>query len=82
MPIVGTILKLWYLFLKTMATVGYARVSSIGQSLEVQQDKLHEYGCTKIYQEKRSGTTANRPELQQCIDYVRDGDVLVITKLL
>ena len=64
-----------------MATIGYARVSSVGQSLEVQQDKLNEYGCTKIYQEKRSGTTANRPQLKQCLDYVRDGDVLVITKL-
>ena len=64
-----------------MATIGYARVSSVGQSLEVQEDKLNEYGCTKIYQEKRSGTTANRPQLKQCLDYVRDGDVLVITKL-
>ena len=64
-----------------MATIGYARVSSVGQSLEVQQDKLNEYGCTKIYREKRSGTTANRPQLKQCLDYVRDGDVLVITKL-
>ena len=64
-----------------MATIGYARVSSVGQSLEVQQDKLNEYGCTKTYREKRSGTTANRPQLKQCLDYVRDGDVLVITKL-
>jgi len=64
-----------------MAIIGYARVSSAGQSLEVQNDKLTEYGCTKIYREKRSGTTVNRPQLKQCLDYVRDGDVLVITKL-
>ena len=64
-----------------MAIVGYARVSSIGQSLEVQIDKLNDYGCDKIFQEKRSGTTAQRPELKNCLDYVRDGDVLVITKL-
>ncbi|MES9964831.1 MAG: recombinase family protein [Candidatus Sedimenticola sp. 20ELBAFRAG] len=64
-----------------MEVIGYARVSSVGQSLEVQNEKLKEYGCTKIYKEKRSGTTANRPELKNCIDYVRDGDVLVITKL-
>lgn len=64
-----------------MATVGYARVSSVGQSLEVQLEKLNEYGCTKTYKEKKSGTTANRPELKKCLDYVRDGDVLVITKL-
>ena len=64
-----------------MATIGYARVSSVGQSLNVQVDNLNDFGCEKIYQEKRSGTTANRPQLKQCLDYVRDGDVLVITKL-
>jgi DNA invertase Pin-like site-specific DNA recombinase len=64
-----------------MAIVGYARVSSVGQSLDVQLSKLSEHGCNKIYQEKRSGTTADRPELKACLDYVRDGDVLVITKL-
>lgn len=66
---------------KTLAIVGYARVSSVGQSLDVQLSKLAEYGCDKVYQEKRSGTTADRPELKKCLDYVRDGDVLVITKL-
>ena len=64
-----------------MALVGYARVSSSGQSLEVQLDKLRKYQCDKIYQEKKSGVTANRPELKKCLDYVREGDVLVITKL-
>lgn len=64
-----------------MAIIGYARVSSIGQSLEVQEQGLNDFGCDKIYQEKRSGTTANRPQLQACLDYVRDGDTLVITKL-
>ena len=64
-----------------MATVGYARVSSVGQSLDVQLSKLSGYGCTKVYQEKRSGTTADRPELKACLDYVRESDVLVITKL-
>lgn len=64
-----------------MAIVGYARVSSIGQSLEVQLDKLKTNHCDKIYQEKKSGITANRSELKKCLDYVREGDVLVITKL-
>ena len=64
-----------------MAKVGYARVSTAGQSLGVQLDTLKTYGCEKIYQEKRSGTTANRPELNSILDYVRDGDSLVITKL-
>lgn len=64
-----------------MAIIGYARVSTIGQSLDVQLEKLSEYGCEKVYQEKVSGTTANRTELKKCLDYIRDGDVLVITKL-
>lgn len=64
-----------------MAVVGYARVSTVGQSLDVQLDKLNQRGCEKIYSDKKSGTTADRPELKQCLDYVRDGDKLVITKL-
>lgn len=61
--------------------VGYARVSSTGQSLEVQIEKLKNYGCTKIYAEKMSGIDQNRPALISCIDYVREHDTLVITKL-
>jgi len=64
-----------------MSIIGYARVSSVGQSLDVQIDKLTEYGCDKVFKEKRSGTTAQRIELKNCLDYVRDGDILVITKL-
>ena len=64
-----------------MAVVGYARVSSLGQSLEVQQEKLVSYGVNKLFAEKLSVTTAARPELKSCLDYVRAGDVLVITKL-
>ena len=64
-----------------MAVVGYARVSTVGQSLTVQNDKLKDYGCEKIYQEKITGTTSNRAELKACLDFIRDGDKLVITKL-
>lgn len=65
-----------------MAIVGYARVSSTGQSLDVQIEKLNNYGCEKIYQEKISGVEQNRPELIKCLDYVRDSkDTLVITRL-
>lgn len=62
-------------------TIGYARVSSTGQSLDVQLEKLNDYGCTRIYQEKITGTTNNRPELKACLEYLREGDKLVITKL-
>ncbi|WP_018299342.1 recombinase family protein [Fangia hongkongensis] len=61
--------------------IGYARVSSSGQSLDVQIDKLKETGCEKIYQEKISGTDQNRPKLLECLDYVRAGDTLIVTKL-
>lgn len=64
-----------------MVCVGYGRVSSTGQSLDVQRAKLESHGCEKIFEEKRTGTTANRPQLQQMLDYVREGDNLVITKL-
>ena len=65
-----------------MAIIGYARVSSIGQKLDVQLEKLKNQGCEKIYQEKESATnTIKRPQLMACLDYVREGDSLVITKL-
>lgn len=64
-----------------MPRVGYARVSSTGQSLEVQLDKLSQAECDRIYQEKRSGRTADRPEFQACMNYLREGDTLIITRL-
>ena len=62
-----------------MSTVGYARVSSVGQSLDVQLDKLKD--CDKVFQEKKTGTSSNRPRLKACLEYVRDGDTLVVTRL-
>lgn len=62
-----------------MALVGYARVSSVGQSLDVQLDKLGH--CDKIFQEKHSGATSTRPRLHDCLEYVREGDTLVVTRL-
>lgn len=62
-----------------MALVGYARVSSVGQTLTVQLDKLQT--CDKIFQEKVSGINVKRPQLQACLEYVRQGDTLVVTKL-
>ncbi|HTO32599.1 MAG TPA: recombinase family protein [Pararhizobium sp.] len=62
--------------------VGYARVSSVGQSLDVQLDALSAAGCEKIFSEKQSGTSiAKRSELAEAISYVRDGDTLVVTRL-
>ena len=62
-----------------MARVGYARVSSVGQSLAVQLDKLQH--CDKIFQEHASGAGGRRPRLEACLEYVREGATLVVTRL-
>lgn len=62
--------------------VGYARVSSVGQSLDVQLEALQAAGCEKIFSEKRSGTSAvDRAELDAALSFVREGDTLVVTRL-
>lgn len=62
-----------------MSIIGYARVSSSGQSLEIQLSKLK--NCDKIFQEKKSGVSGNRVQLKLCLDYIREGDTLVVTRL-
>lgn len=65
-----------------MAVVGYARVSSVGQSLEVQEDALRAAGCEKVFSEKRTGTTqAGREELRRALEYVREGDTFVVSRI-
>lgn len=55
--------------------VRYARVSSVGQSLEVQRKQLQAAGCEKLFEEKRSGRTASdRQQLQAALEFVREGD--------
>lgn len=62
--------------------IGYCRVSSSSQALDVQLERLQQAGCLRIFSEKKSGRQAdNREELQACLGYVREGDVLVITRL-
>ena len=61
--------------------VGYARVSTVGQSLDEQRDKLTRANCSKIFEEKITGKKRDRPELTRLLEYVRDGDTLIITKL-
>jgi DNA invertase Pin-like site-specific DNA recombinase len=65
-----------------MALVGYCRVSSVGQSLDIQEQQLRDAGCEEIFAEKRSGTTtAGREQLEAALRFVRKGDVLVVTRL-
>jgi DNA invertase Pin-like site-specific DNA recombinase len=62
--------------------VGYCRVSSDDQSLDVQRQQLTEAGCERIFEEKVSGeSTDNRGQLQAALQFVREGDVLLVAKL-
>jgi len=62
--------------------VGYARVSSAGQSLEVQTDALRAAGCEKLFMEKESGTTTdNRKALADALEFIREGDCFIVTRI-
>src|SRR5947207_6353348 len=65
-----------------MTTIGYARVSTTDQHLEVQEKALRAAGCDTIRSEKRTGTTtAGRDELRTVLDFLRKGDVLMVTRI-
>ena len=64
-----------------MAKIGYARVSTRSQNDDSQVDELSGYGCDKIFTDKASGKLAARPELDKALDWLRAGDVFVITRL-
>ena len=64
-----------------MAIVGYARVSTYEQNLDVQLNALNKEGCNIIFQEKKSGKDIEREELKKLLAYLRKGDVVVVYKL-
>ena len=65
-----------------MSIVGYARVSTTDQDLDLQLAALKAAGCDVIRAEKCSGTSTNgRAELRTILDFVRKGDVLVVTRI-
>ena len=61
--------------------VGYARVSTREQDLTLQLDALQTAGCTKVFEEKASGAQRERPALKAALEYMREGDTLVVWKL-
>lgn len=61
--------------------VGYARVSTDDQNLDLQHDALKKVGCEQIYEDQLSGARAERPGLQQALEYARNGDTLVVWRL-
>jgi len=64
-----------------MALIGYARISTQHQSLDMQIDALKKEGCIKIFSETVSGAKANRPQFTACLDYLREDDTIVVWKL-
>jgi DNA invertase Pin-like site-specific DNA recombinase len=61
--------------------IGYARVSSDDQNLNLQRDALHQSSCERIYEEKQSGAKTDRAELQRLFESLRAGDTVVVWRL-
>ena len=65
-----------------MSIIGYARVSTTDQNPQLQLDALRDAGATRVFTDHGvSGSTANRPQLEACLDHLRTGDVLTVWKL-
>jgi DNA invertase Pin-like site-specific DNA recombinase len=58
--------------------VGYARVSTQDQTPALQPEALEVAGCERVFKEKASGAQRDRPELTAALDYMRDGDTLIV----
>ena len=61
--------------------IGYARVSTQDQNLELQREALRQAGCQKVFEDQVSGTLAERPGLAKAREMLREGDTLVVWKL-
>lgn len=72
----------WINLLKLYAMlIGYARISTDDQNLQPQLDALEAAGCDRVFQDQMSGVTAQRPGLEEAIEFARQGDLLVIWRL-
>jgi DNA invertase Pin-like site-specific DNA recombinase len=63
-----------------MLAIGYARVSTMDQSVDLQLDALKEAGCRRIFEEARSGADRERPKLNEALEFLQPGDTLVVWK--
>ena len=70
-----------YCILSMNTLIGWARVSTKDQNLELQKDALEKYGCNKIFYTKESGAKDQSIALNKALDYLREGDTLVVYKL-
>ena len=61
--------------------IGYARVSTGLQNLDLQEDRLNQYGCEKIFSDHISGAKSKRPGLDKAIEFARSGDTIVVWRL-
>ena len=61
--------------------IGYARVSTVEQNLDLQTDSLEKFGCKKIFYDTVSGSQTDKPELTKALEYMRSGDTLVVWRL-
>lgn len=61
--------------------IGYARVSTGLQNLDLQEDQLNQYGCEKIFNDYMSGSKSKRPGLDKAIEFARSGDTIVVWRL-
>jgi len=64
-----------------MANIGYIRVSTIDQNTARQEEALKPFNCEKVFIEKISGKNADRPELTAMMEYIREGDTLIVSEI-
>ena len=61
--------------------IGYARVSTYGQTLDAQLEQLSAAGCARVYREKVTGARADRKELLKMLKQIEAGDVVTVTRI-
>jgi len=64
-----------------MSQIGYSRVSTVDQAADLQHDEFARAGCSRVFTDTASGSATERPQLSAALDYLREGDVLVVWRL-